>query len=171
MTINYRAIGLLRYRAIGILRHRAHRRRLGIAQYPNNSIPQYQASSPGWTLIELLIVISLIMILASVALAAYRNSVVSAKESVLRSNLWHMREAIDQYYADKGKYPDSLESLVSELYLRAIPKDPFTQSTDTWQTTQADSQPGSLSATAGIYDVKSGSDGTALDGTRYAEWH
>src|SRR5690349_3713878 len=78
----------------------------------------------GWTLIELLIVISLIMILSSVALAAYRNSVVNAKEATLKANLMQMREAIDQYYADKGKYPDSLETLVSEQYLRTVPKDP-----------------------------------------------
>jgi general secretion pathway protein G len=124
----------------------------------------------GWTLIELMIVISLIMILSSVALAAYRNSVVSAREAVLHADLQQMREAIDQYYADKGKYPDSLETLVSESYLRGIPKDPFTNSKDTWQTTPADSTPGSGTASPGIYEVKSGSDGTAMDGSRYADW-
>jgi general secretion pathway protein G len=128
------------------------------------------ARDGGWTLIELMIVISLIMILSSVALAAYRNSVVSAREAVLHADLQQMREAIDQYYADKGKYPDSLEALVSESYLRAIPKDPFTNSTDTWQTTPADSNLGSGTASAGIYEVKSGSDGTGLDGSRYADW-
>ena len=125
----------------------------------------------GWTLIELMIVISLIMILSSVALAAYRNSVVSAREAVLHADLQQMREAIDQYYADKGKYPDSLDALVSERYLRAVPKDPITDQTDSWQTVQADPEPGSVSASAGIYDVKSGSNDTALDGSRYADWH
>ena len=128
-------------------------------------------SESGWTLIELLVVISLIMILSSIALASYRNSITHAKEAALRSDLMLMRDAIDQYYADKGKYPDSLDTLVSERYLRAVPKDPITDQTDSWQTVQADPEPGSVSASAGIYDVKSGSNDTALDGSRYADWH
>src|SRR5438094_70235 len=87
----------------------------------------------GWTLIELLIVISIIMILAAMSLATYRNSVTLAKEAALRSDLFMMKDAIDQYYADKGKYPDSLQTLVSDSYLRAIPKDPITLRTDSWQ--------------------------------------
>jgi len=129
------------------------------------------ASDRGWTLIELLVVISLVMILASLALTQYRNAVRSAKEAALRSDLFLMREAIDQFYADKGKYPDSLDALVSERYLRAVPKDPITGESETWQTVQADPEPGSVSASAGIYDVKSGSNDTALDGSRYADWH
>jgi general secretion pathway protein G len=124
----------------------------------------------GFTLIELLVVISLIMILASVALSQYRNSVTMAKEAALRSNLFQMREAIDQYYADKARYPESLDALVSEGYLRSMPLDPFTNSTTTWQTTPAEAQPGVLSTSPGIYDVKSGSDGTAIDGSRYSDW-
>jgi general secretion pathway protein G len=124
----------------------------------------------GWTLIELLIVISIIMILASMSLVTYRNSVTLAKEAALHSDLYMMRDAIDQYYADKGKYPESLQALVTESYLRAIPKDPFTNSSDTWQTTEADPQPGSTSADPGIYEVKSGSDGTGIDGSRFADW-
>jgi general secretion pathway protein G len=124
----------------------------------------------GWTLIELLIVISLIMILSAIALSAYRNSVTAAKEAALMSNLQQMREAIDQYYADKGRYPDSLQTLVSDGYLRSVPKDPFTNSTDTWLPEQAEQQGGALTASPGIYDVKSGADGTGLDGTRYADW-
>lgn len=124
----------------------------------------------GWTMIELLIVISIIMILAAMSLTTYRNSVTIAKEAALRGNLFNMREAIDQYYADKGKYPESLQTLVSESYIRAVPKDPISNSADTWQTTEAEQQPGSNSAEAGIYDVKSGADGTALDGSRYSEW-
>src|SRR3990172_5120814 len=88
----------------------------------------------GWTLVELLVVISLIMILASMALVQYRNSITFAKEATLRGQLFQMRDAIDQYYADKGKYPDSLQTLVSEGYLRSVPRDPFTTSSDTWQT-------------------------------------
>ena len=124
----------------------------------------------GWTLIELLVVLSLIMILASVAMMQYRNSVLTAKEATLRSNLTIMRDAIDQYYADKAKYPDSLGSLVSEGYLRAIPLDQLTNSTSTWQTIPAPSEPGTVSTTTGVYDVKSGSPDTALDGSRYADW-
>src|SRR3954463_2286135 len=98
-------------------------------------VPSPESRRPnGWTLIELLIVISIIMILASMSLVTYRNSVTLAKEAAVRSDLFMMRDAIDQYYADKGKYPESLQALVSENYLRAVPKDPFTNSSDTWQT-------------------------------------
>jgi general secretion pathway protein G len=129
-----------------------------------------RAADSGYTLIELLIVLSLIMIIASVALAQYRNSVILAREAVLKADLHQMREAIDQYYADKGKYPDTLEALVSETYLREIPVDPFTNSRSSWQTVPADPQPGAVTASPGIYDVKSTADGTALDGSRYTDW-
>lgn len=124
----------------------------------------------GFTLIELLIVLSLTMILASMSLNMYRNSVWHAREAALKSNLFHMRDAIDQYYADKARYPDSLEALVSEGYLRAIPEDHFTNSTTSWQTEPAPSQPGQLTTSPGIYDVHSGSDHMALDGSRVSEW-
>jgi general secretion pathway protein G len=123
----------------------------------------------GWTLIEMLVVVSLVMILASLALTQYRNSVTYAKESALRANLFTMREAIDQYYADKAKYPDSLETLVSERYLRAVPKDPITQQTD-WETVQAEPEPGIASTSTGIYDVKSTAPNTSLDGSRFSDW-
>src|SRR5215471_17793548 len=84
----------------------------------------------GFTLIELMIVMSLIVVLASIALAVYTNSVTRAKESVLKEDLFRMRDAIDQFYADKGKYPGTLQDLVQDKYLRAIPIDPFTQSAD-----------------------------------------
>jgi general secretion pathway protein G len=124
----------------------------------------------GWTLVELLIVITLVMILASMALSQYRNSITTTKEAVLRSDLFLMHDAIDQYYADKGTYPESLQTLVSERYLRAIPPDPFTRSADTWQTELADPDPGSVSARSGIYKIRSGAEGTALDGSRYSDW-
>jgi general secretion pathway protein G len=124
----------------------------------------------GWTLIELLVVITLIMLLASLSLAQYRNSITRAKEATLRAQLFIMRDAIDQYYADKGKYPDSIQALVSEQYLREVPRDPFTDSRDTWQTVPAEPDPGSTSASAGIFDIKSGSDLVGLDGSRYADW-
>jgi general secretion pathway protein G len=123
----------------------------------------------GWTLIELLVVLSLIMILTSMALTQYRNSVLYAKEASLRSDLFQMRDAIDQYYADKNKYPESLETVVSEHYLRAVPKDPITNATD-WQTVPAEAEPGTVSTTSGVYDVKSNSQDAAIDGSRYADW-
>jgi len=127
-------------------------------------------SSQGWTLIELLVVLSLILILASVAMSQYRTSVRTAEEAALRANLFRMRDAIDQYYADKGEYPPSLDSLVSDGYLRAIPMDTITRSSDTWRTVPAEPDPTRPTADPGIYDVKSGSDAEALDGTRYSDW-
>jgi general secretion pathway protein G len=124
----------------------------------------------GFTLIELLIVITLISILASMGVVIYRNSVQSSKEAVLHTDLFRMRDAIDQYYADKAKYPASLDALVSEGYMRAIPVDPLTKSADTWQTVPAEPQPGNTSTDPGIYNVKSGASGTGLDGTSYSDW-
>src|SRR3954470_20485456 len=118
----------------------------------------------GFTLIELLIVIALISILASMGVVQYRNSVQSAKESVLHTDLFRMRDAIDQYYADKAKYPASLDALVTDGYMRKIPEDPITKSADTWATVPAEPDPANPSAEPGIYDVKSGATGTALDG-------
>jgi general secretion pathway protein G len=123
----------------------------------------------GFTLVELLIVISLISILAAMGLVQYRNSVVSSKEAVLKTDLFRMRDAIDQYYADKGKYPSSLDSLVSDGYMRKIPEDPITKSADTWTTVPAEPDPNNPSAEPGIYDVKSGAPGTMLDGSNYSD--
>ena len=124
----------------------------------------------GFTLIELMIVMSLIVILASIGLTVYTNSVIRAKESVLKEDLFRMRDAIDQYYADKGKYPVTLDSLVSEKYLRSIPVDPFTNSADTWRSIQSEPDPTNPTAEPGVYDVRSGSDQKAIDGTNYADW-
>ena len=124
----------------------------------------------GFTLIELLVVISLISILAAMAVVQYRNSITRTKEATLKTNLFRMRDAIDQYYADKGRYPASLDALVSDQYLRRIPEDPFTSSADTWQTVPAEPEPGNPSADPGIYDVKSGAQGQALDGSSFSDW-
>ena len=124
----------------------------------------------GFTLVELLVVIAMITILAAMAVVQYRNSVQRTQEATLKTNLFRMRDAIDQYYADKGKYPSSLDNLVSEQYLRRIPLDPFTNSTDSWQTVPAVPDPANPSAEPGIYDVKSGAQGTALDGTNFSDW-
>ena len=124
----------------------------------------------GFTLIELLVVLALIAILASMATVQYRNSIQRTQETVLKTDLFRMRDAIDQYYADKNRYPASLDALVSEGYLRHIPEDPITKSADTWQTVPAEPEPGNTSAEPGIYDVKSGAQGQSLDGSNYADW-
>ena len=124
----------------------------------------------GFTLIELLIVIALITILASMGVVQYRNSIQSSREAVLRTDLFRMRDAIDQYYADKGKYPASLDALVTDGYMRKIPEDPITKSTETWQTEPAEPDPGNPSEEPGIYNVKSGATGTALDGSSYSDF-
>jgi general secretion pathway protein G len=124
----------------------------------------------GFTLIELMVVLSVIVILASMGLAQYRNSVVYASEAVLHQDLTLMRDAIDQYYADKGQYPGSLDALVTDGYLRKIPEDPFTKSPSSWQTVPSEPDPNNPTAQAGVFDVKSGSDRAALDGSKYAEW-
>ena len=124
----------------------------------------------GFTLLELMVVMALIVVIAGIAMAGYRNSVTLAQEAVLAEDLFRMRDAIDQYYADKTKYPASLEALVSDGYMRKIPEDPITQSADTWQTVPAEPDPGNPSSEPGIYDVKSGASGTALDGSSYADF-
>ncbi len=120
-------------------------------------------SESGFTLIELLIVIA-ITILASMGIVQYRNSIQSAKEAILHTDLFRMRDAIHQYYADKTNDPASLDALVSDGYMRKIPEDPMTKSADSWQTVPAEPDPGNPSAEPGIYDVKSGAPGTGLDG-------
>jgi general secretion pathway protein G len=129
-----------------------------------------RTGNSGFTLVELLIVISLISILAAMGLVQYRNSVVSAKEATLKQDLFRMRDAIDQYYADKGKYPGSLDALVSDGYMRRLPEDPFTKTADSWTTVPAEPDPNNPSAEPGVYDVKSGAQGTSLDGASYSDW-
>ena len=127
-------------------------------------------SHRGFTLIELMVVMSIIVTLATVGLVQYRQSVLFSREAVLRQDLRDMREAIDQYYADKNQDPSGIEDLVSNGYLRALPKDPFTNSSESWQTVPSEPHPSNPTASIGIHDVKSGSDATALDGTKYSEW-
>ncbi len=127
-------------------------------------------SAAGFTLIELMVVMSLIVLLASIGLATYTNSVTRSKEAVLKEDLFRMRDALDQYYADKNKYPASLDALISEKYLRTLPVDPFTQSTESWQTEMSEPEANNPSAEPGVYNVKSGSDRMAIDGSKYADW-
>jgi general secretion pathway protein G len=129
-----------------------------------------RAGAAGFTMIELLVVVSLIIILSTMGMAQYRASVIHTNEAVLKEDLFRFRDAIDQYNADKGQYPSTLESLVSEGYLRKIPVDPFTRSADTWQSIPGEPDASNPTAEPGVYDVKSGSDMTALDGSKYSDW-
>jgi len=125
----------------------------------------------GFTIIELLIVMTLVIILATVGMTQYRNAVTRSEEAVLKENLFRLRDAMDQFYADKNKWPADLTELVSEGYIREVPTDPMTKSKDTWQTTQAEPDANNPASAGGVDNVHSGSDRTSLDGTRYADWN
>jgi general secretion pathway protein G len=119
----------------------------------------------GFTLIELMVVLAIIALLLTIAVPRYFGSLDRTKEAVLKENLYQLRGAIDKYFGDKGKYPETLDALVSEKYLRNLPADPVTESKATWVIVPPqDPQKG------GVYDVKSGAQGRAGDGTAYADW-
>ncbi len=124
----------------------------------------------GFTLIELMIVMAVIVILVGIAIPHYQKSIVAAKESVLHNNLSAMRSAIDEYAYDKQKAPHDLSDLVSAGYLRDVPKDPITGSSDTWKIIMEDASQSVDSSDPGIFDVRSGSPKTSLEGTLYSDW-
>lgn len=143
--------------------------------FPRTRRQAADGTERGFTLVEMLIVVALVGILASMALPSYRTATIKAKEAVLRHDLWVMRDVIDQFFTDKTRYPQSLDELVSSGYLRVVPVDPFTKSNSTWQTkteplNQDDQQQDEDTQQPGITDVTSGAAGTSLDGTPYSEW-
>jgi general secretion pathway protein G len=119
----------------------------------------------GFTLIELLVVMSIIAVLLTLAVPRYFHSTDKAREAVLRQNLSQMREAIDKFYADRGRYPETLDDLVGRKYLRSVPLDPVTDSAQTWLVVAPD-----VSGKGSVFDVRSGGKGVALDGTSYESW-
>jgi general secretion pathway protein G len=119
----------------------------------------------GFTMIELLVVMAVIALLLSIATPRYFNSVLKSREAVLRENLSLTRQALDRYYGDNGKYPDGLDLLVSKKYLRSLPLDPITDSSVTWVIIPPD-----VPEKGGVFDVKSGAAGKAVDGSAYADW-
>ena|SRR5688572_5316868 len=124
----------------------------------------------GWTLIEIVIVLTIMSILVSVAVPIYQKVVLRTRETVLRSNLFTMRTAIDNYTYDKQKAPQSLQDLVSEGYIRQVPEDPITGSNQTWREVMEDAVTQVSQTEPGLYDVRSGSDKISLEGTPYSEW-
>ena len=131
---------------------------------------QVAAGRHGFTLIELMIVMAIIAVLMSIAVPIYTRSITRAKESVLRNNLFTLRTVIDEYTYDKQKAPQNLQDLVSEGYLRQIPVDPMTGSADNWKVIMEDAQNSVSQTEPGIFDVRSGSDKTSLEGTPYSDW-
>ena len=125
------------------------------------------AKRAGFTLIELIVVFAILALLVSLAVPRYFAHIERAKEATLKQDLNVMRDAIDKFYGDKGRYPDALDELVKEKYIRSIPVDPITESADTWSVV---APPSDAKAKGEVYDVKSGAEGSAADGTAYAEW-
>lgn len=123
------------------------------------------ANTSGFTLMELLVVMTIIALLLTLAVPRYFHSIEKSKETVLHDDLSILRESLDKFFSDNGKYPDSLDELVAKKYLRGIPRDPITESTSTWVTIPPDDPSKGL-----IYDIRSGAPDKALDGTNYAEW-
>lgn len=120
---------------------------------------------PGFTLIELLVVLAIVATLLTLAVPRYFSSVERSKEAVLKENLNQVRDALQKYYGDKGKYPETLEALATDRYLRKMPFDPITESTTTWVVVPPEDP-----KKGGVYDVRSGAQGKASDGTSYADW-
>ena len=135
---------------------------------PARRSPVRAPSAAGFTLIELIVVITILGVLLSIALPNYRNSILQAREAVLRENLYRLRDLIDQYQSDKGTYPESLEALVTDGYLRTIPADPMTK--EPWVEVPPENTSDSGEVLTGVFDVKSASTQVGTNGVPYSEW-
>jgi general secretion pathway protein G len=124
----------------------------------------------GFTFIELMIVMAIIAVLMAVAVPVYTRAIIRSKESVLKNNLYTMRTVIDEYTYDKQKAPQTLQDLVSDGYLRQIPVDPITGNADSWKLIMEDASNTVNQTMPGIYDIRSGAEGTSLEGTPYGDW-
>jgi general secretion pathway protein G len=136
---------------------------------PQNVVNMGVRRESGFTLLELITVVAIIGILVGIALPNYKNAILQSREAVLKEDLFRFRDVIDQYYADKGKYPGSLEALVEEGYLRKVPTDPMTGAAD-WEIVLSETSPDNPAETPGVYDVKSASTALSQGGTPYNEW-
>jgi general secretion pathway protein G len=137
---------------------------------PSGSVAPRRRLLRGFTFIELTVVISIIVILITIAIPIYNKTILRSKETVLHQNLTTLRTVIDNYTFDKQKAPQSLQEMVTAGYLREVPYDPMTGSNTTWRTIQEDALTSVNQSEPGLYDVKSGSDKISLDGTPYADW-
>lgn len=135
-----------------------------------NFLSGRRARSRGFSFVELMVVITIVVILITMAIPIYSNTIKRSKESVLKNNLFTMRAVIDNYTMDKQKAPATLDDLAREGYLREVPIDPMTGSNQTWHTIMEDASQSVNQSEPGIFDVKSGSDKTSLEGTAYSEW-
>ncbi len=131
---------------------------------------KYTKNHQGFTLLELIAVMAIISILAAIAVPSYKRSQIKAKESVLAEDLYQMRRSIDAYFADHGSYPDDINQLVESKYIRAVPRDPFTYRTNSWNCFSPEPAYNGQLAEGGCFDIKSGSDLVGLNGIPYQEW-
>lgn len=138
---------------------------MNMQQFKRTVSTNKSAFKGGFTLVELLVVLAIIALLLTVAMPRYFKGVDQAKESTLKHDLNTFREVIDKFYADQGRYPDSLDELVTMKYIRSVPVDPITESKTTWLIT--DPAP---PLKGNVYDVRSGADGQAKDGSKYSDW-
>lgn len=130
----------------------------------------FKSGKRGFTLVELMVVMAIIALLLALALPRYFNHLESARETILKQDLAVMRDAIDKFHGDRGRYPNGLDELVSERYLRTLPVDPITERNDSWQAVAPSLDQGGETGSGELYDIKSGAPGTARDGSAYADW-